>query len=175
MKFDVVVVDIIESVVNDMEVSDGAGGFLAINYEPGRVIQIVKSLIDDDNSITLKGTKYPLIALYLPIREVREEDGFYAKVRIEKIVIATIADQNKSVINRYASGDTFKSVLYPCYYEFLKRLSMNQNVNMGDPNAFSHTKLDNPGVQENPEINDFIDCIEIQNLEFTLTQLKNCQ
>lgn len=170
MKSDVVLVDILEDVVNSMSVT----GIPHINYEPGRSIQILKSLNYLDQSITLKDTKYPLVAVVLPAREFRGS-GYYSLVKIDRIVIATITNSTDDVLTRYKDGGTFKSILYPCYYEFLNQLARSTSVIGSDPDKFTHVKMDNPGVQPIGQgLSDYIDSIEILNLEITLTQFKTC-
>ncbi len=169
--YDVVLVDIMDEVVNNMVVPN----YPYINYEPGTEIQILKSLNDLDNSITLKGKKYPIVAMVMPVRENRNTE-FYAAVRIPRIVFGMINGKpNQSVLERYKEGGTFKSVLYPMYYEFLKQCARHPRIIGMDPSHFSHTKFDNPGSREvGVGTSDFLDSIEILDLELYLNQLKTC-
>ena len=170
---DVVIVDIIAEVVSNMKVYDANKVLIPLYYECGRAIQILKPLIDKDNSITLKDTKYPLIAMFMPIKETRNERGYYSVAKIDRIVLATITTSTDDVRTRYLDGGTFKSILYPIYTEFLLRLAQHPNVIRNDSDAFTHVKMDNPGTQPIGEgMTDYVDSIEILNLEFTLTQIK---
>lgn len=174
---DPILVDVIQSVVSAMVVANPAGGNFTINYEPGRSFDIIKSLGADDNSITYKGAKYPLFAMLMPIRERRGENGFYGKVTIPRIVIAILTKSGngeEGIVEKYDSAGNFKTILYPLYKEFLRRLSQSPNINIGDPEAFVHDKMDNPGQQVEQTTTDYIDSIEILNLEFILLQLKSC-
>lgn len=172
MNFDVVLIDIIGDVVNAMSVP----GVSFINYEPGRNIQILKSLNDNDESTTYKDKKYPLIAMVLPIREHRGISvGYFATVRIPRIVIATLTNSTDDVLTRYQSGGTFKQILYPCYNEFLNQLSKSKDIIGNDPAWFEHDKMDNPGTMPIGQgTSDYVDTIEILNLELTLNQIKTC-
>lgn len=178
MKRDVILVDVIESVISEMVVANPDGGNFSINYQYGRSIDVLKELNNLDNSVSSKGNKYPLIAMIVPIRENRGS-GFYATAKIDRIVIATITktfDGNQSISERYNSTGTFKTVLYPLYYEFLKRLAFSPYIIGSDPDNFVHTKIDNPGKQPIGEgLTDFIDSIEILNLEIILNQIKTCK
>ena len=173
MKENVILVDIMTEVIQSMSVPNVA----PVNYVPGRNAQILKALQQLDNSITLKGLKYPLIAMLMPVREKRGVE-FYASVRIPRIVIAHLTksgDGNESVLEKYNSDGVFKTILYPCYYEFLKRLAFHRLTNCQDPDSIIHEKMDNPGQQPVGEnSNDYIDSIEILNLEITLNQFKTC-
>lgn len=170
-----ILVDIMTEVTSAMVLPVGVG---PINFVPGRGFQIIKSLQYKDNSITLKGLKYPLIAMLMPVKEKRGT-GFYANVNIPRIIIAHLTksgDGNEGVLEKYNSDGVFKTILYPCYYEFLKQLAYHPLVNSGDPDSFIHEKMDNPGQKQESEdgTNDFIDSIEILNLEFILNQFKKC-
>lgn len=170
----VILVDIMKEVSESMLLPNG----LTINYQPGRSSQILKGLADLDNSITLKGEKYPLLAMILPVPEKRGISAiYYAKVVIPRIVFAQIVswDGTEGVFDRYASTAPLKTILYPCYYEFLRRVAWHNNISGSDPNMFEHTKIDNPGTQPVGQgTNDYIDSIEILNLELTLLQSKTC-
>lgn len=181
MNRDVILVDIMQQVVAAMVPLKDDGtptGISSINFQPGRSIQILKSLSDLDNSITLKGEKYPLVAMILPVQERRGISViYYAKVIIPRIVFAQIVswDGTESILDRYAPTGVLKTILYPCYYEFLKRVAWHPNIIGSDPYMFEHTKIDNPGTQPVGEgTNDYIDSIEILNLELTLSQFKTC-
>lgn len=166
----VVLVDIMKEVVASM--FDGTQN---VHFEPGRANQIMKELNYLDNSITFKNKKYPLIAMFMPARESISSTGHYASVTIDRIIIATITNSNDSVLKRYEEGGTFKSVLYPCYYEFLNRLVRHKNVLWADPTSIKHTKMDVPGVHPIGQgTTDYIDSIDILNLEINLSQSKIC-
>jgi len=164
------IVTLIQQVVSAMVVS----GISSINFQPGRSLQIITSLIESDNSITHKAEKYPLIALLTPVQVARTEDGFYGRVRIPVITIAAYSSLTSPVLDRYANGGTFLAQLYPLYYEFLKQLSINEVVVNEDFGTFKHTLEEDPGVQDIPKTTDFVDCLNIKDLEFYIIQKINC-
>lgn len=170
MNNDVVLVNIMEEIVLGIQ----GDKIPYVNFEPGSNYQIIKAINNLDNSLTLKGKKYPLIAMLMPAHELRGSIGFYAKVRIDKIVIATYSNNTDSVLRRYKDGGSFKSVLYPIYYEFLRQLSLSKHIIGVDGGTFSHTKEDNPGSRSNDTSTDYIDTISLLNLELILNQIKTC-
>lgn len=176
-KVDTILVDVMKEVVASMVVANPLGGNFSINYEPGRSNQIIASIIDLDNSITMKGLKYPLLAMVMPVR-ISKGTPFAGMVRIPRIVIATLTKTrlgNETVLSKYDSSGTFKTILYPIYNEFLKRLAMHPNINCSDPESIEHEMEDNPGQQPITEsLTDYIDSIEILNLKFNLLQTKTC-
>lgn len=173
-KLPVILFDILQSVVSSMVVP----GVDSIYFQAGRRIQILQSLQEADNSVNYKSIKYPLIAVVLPVPEKRGTSvAYYAKLTIPRIVLAQIVswDGTAPIVERYAADGALKTILYPMYYEFLNRLSQSFNVISGGSDSFEHIKVDNPGTQPVGEgLNDFIDSIEIQNLQLTLSQIKIC-
>lgn len=174
MKRDVILVKLMQGVVESILINDFVNTPNVL-FEVGSQAQIMKDLSMYDGSLTAKNKKYPFIAMVLPVRE-RRSSGYYAEVTIERIVIATLnTNHNQNVLRRYQDGGTFKSVLYPVYYGFLKMLAQSKGIVGSDPDNFRHTKMDNPGSQQlNAGSKDFIDSIEIQNLELILYQFKTC-
>lgn len=174
VKQDVVLVKIIQEVIQLMT----SPVENPIHYEPGRSIQILDSLQENDNSISYKVFKYPLIAMVLPVRENRTLAGYYATVRIDRIVLATHVDGFSGtdyVLNKYGVNGTFTKILYPLYYEFLRCLALSPQIIGMDPDSFVHTKMDNPCQQPIGEgLSDYVDTIEILGLELTLNQIKTC-
>lgn len=149
-----------------------------IFYVYGRSIQITNELLKRNDSINNKGKKYPMIAVFQDFPELTNS-GYYTTVKLPKIVIATLTKSTDPPAKRYA--ETFKPILYPIYQEFLRRLTRHKNIVGNDPGAFSMMKWDRPGTQPANEkdkasnFNDFIDCIELQNLELTFKTVSNCK
>ncbi len=174
----IILVDIMQEVVGSMKVPDlsNPGDFLSINYQPGRSYQILKSISDLDNSISQKGLKYPLCAMIMPIRE-KMGGTFPSSVTIPRISFLHLTKTGtgtETVLSKYESDGIFKAILYPCYYELLKRLAMSSKIIGMDAELFPHEKMDNPCQQSEDSTNDFIDSLDIFNLELILNQTKTC-
>lgn len=166
MNHPVIIVDILKEVVDSMSIK--------AYFDAGRQSQIIKKLNYLDNSISMKDNKYPLIAVIMPFDEMFE-GVHYCRAIIDRIIIATVTNSGKSVLERYDSADTFKTVLYPVYTEFLSKLARHRNVIGSDPSMFIHTKMDVPGVHPIGEgLSDYIDSIDILNLEVIFSQTKTC-
>lgn len=176
MTEEITIVDAMQEIVLAMQVKDPANPdeFLPINYQPGRSAQILQMISTQSLSADYKNLRYPLVAMLMPVRETKGE-GATSVARIDRIVIACLTDSNKSVLERYAVDETFKTILYPCYNELLNQIALSTRVNGQDPGMFTHVKMDVPGNKPiNAETNDIIDCIEILNLEIPLLQIKTC-
>lgn len=166
----VIVVDVIHEAVSKMIVSS----IPHINFDAGLNIQIVQGLVQLDNTRTLRDKKYPLIALNMPISQ--EVGSGIIHARIKRILFATLTSPTDGVLKRYEASGTFKTVLYPMVLEFFKQLAIHQNTTQGDPQSFKYTQVDRPAIQPVGEgLSDFVDAIEILNLDLFLNQIKFCR
>jgi hypothetical protein len=170
----IVIVKIIQDVVaaTSNVVATKVGGTL--DYQPGRSSQIKAELqkISEAISQSVRAGRYPLIALFQDIPE-QMGTGYDVVVTIPKISIAMLTVDTNPVLKRYE--DTFPK-LYIIYREFLRQLTRHKNIVAGDPNAIVHTKLDRPG--DKPEVtgfNDYLDAIELSNLQLTFRSLNKCK
>ncbi|MES2004338.1 MAG: hypothetical protein V4450_07440 [Bacteroidota bacterium] len=146
-----------------------------LNYEHGSSTQIIAELLTLNNAINpaTRAGKYPLIALFQPFREIKG-GGYSLRVRIPKIVIATSTNSTDNTETRYSQ--TFIPILYPIYEELLRQICRHRNVVEQDPEDLKHTKADNPGSPppQGVQFTDFLDAIEIYDLELTFQLDTNC-
>lgn len=170
----VILVDVIQQVVQaaDAVLFPKLGKHL--DYQPGRSTQIQTELqkITQAATVAAKAGKYPLVGLFQDIPEQRG-DGYYATVKIPKIIIAVLTVNTDPVLARYDKN--FRPILYPIYMEFMRQLARHKNIIASDPNAIPHVKFDRPGNQPaGQNMNDYLDAIEINNLELMLKQVTQC-
>ena len=74
--------------------------------------------------------------------------------------------------------ETFIPVLYPIYYELLNQISLCGYFTIQDAGMIPHTKMDNPGSpppKDNAGFNEYVDAIEIYNLELIFNAQINCK
>lgn len=137
-----------------------------IDYLYGRPTQILTELQKMADASTTKGLRFPLVALFMDFPEQGGGSAYYAEVKFPKISIATLTDFNDSPRKRYQK--TFKTTLYPIYMEFMRQLTLHPNIVGNDPDMFPKFKWDRPGTQpEGSNPNDYLDAIELQNLQLT--------
>lgn len=150
-------------------------------YEYGRSIQILKQLLLLNNAITTetKNSKYPLVALQQPFKEV-STSGYYCTVKFPSITIATLTNSNDPTTKRYAL--TFKPILYPIWEEIKRQIVKHKNVVGNDPAAIQFDgKIDLPGTDpisdgvKGVSNDDIVDAIVIQGLQLTFKQVNNCK
>lgn len=165
-----VIVDVFKNITDAMIVSL-APKSLTLNYSYGRSIQILTALQKMNNSTdqTIKNSKYPLFALFMPFDEVVGGD-YYVSVKIPKIVIAVLSNNTDTPEARYQQ--TFNNVLYPVYEEFKRQLGRNKNIVLEHPDYIPHRKRDNPGSPPPKDsggivFGDYVDAIEIYDLQLT--------
>ena len=171
-----IIVDIFADITTAMVPALNALG-LNVNYTYGRQPQILTHLQSLNQSITQKGNKYPLIALFMPFKEQFGND-YYATIKFPKIVIATLSNLTDTPEKRYNAS--FKTILYPVFVEFLKQICRHQNVVNQDPDYLNFTKQDNPGSPP-PTVEkggvafaDYVDAIEIYDLTLMFQGKINC-
>lgn len=165
MKEDVIVVDIFQHVIDSFQ------RVTKPTYTYGRQIDILTFLQNKSDSISLGDTSYPLFALFQDF-PVDRSGGYYGVATIPKIIIACLTTSTDDPPTRYTK--TFKPILYPIYYEFLRCLARSKYIVEGDPDFIPHVQWDRPGKMPVSGSNSFIDAIEIQNLKITISQIKTC-
>lgn len=181
MTTDVYIIDVLWRAISAMRVQiygKPVGNFFNVNFNPGNNAQIVRALEARDGT-TIMGEKYPLAAVVMPFTIV-SGSGFY-EVTFSKIVFAYMSQTailEEPVLQKYELSGNFKTVLYPCVNEFIRRIAWSTSTNMGDPEAYSFTLREIPGQQLTKDSisNDFVDVIEILNLKATIfSQIKTCK
>jgi len=147
---------------------------MTINYMHGHPLEITETLTQLTLDPTAAAGKYPLIALFQDFEEVKNGLNFEVSLNL---IIATLTDNNYLADERYTLN--FKPTLYPIYNEFLLRIAKSTFFFESSVGNIKHTKIDRlywgrNGLfgNEGNIFNDYIDCIEIQNLKLKVKQNK---
>lgn len=165
----VYVVDLIGDVVERVKCK-----FPTVNYQYGHFLEIANTLVEWSKG-SFDSKKYPLIALFQDFSEVKSNTvGIDSRVSLH-ILIATRTQKDYKAEKRYEVN--FKPILYPIYYELMHQLQRsNYFQHAGD---IPHTKIDRlywgtETIFANTanNLNDYADCIEIQNLELNVKPIK---
>lgn len=184
------IVDDIGTVVENM----GNGRYWAAEFDQffrgnpcqylfGHRLDINNQLLRQQGNKDKKEQRYPLIALFLDIEEPVIKGVINYKLNL---VIVAKTSPNDSAVQRYQDTKTFKTVLYPLYNAFMGSLS-DSGLFMWPEVADrpKHSKIDRPfwgkavtdelGVKQTDAniFNDFLDAIQIKNLEIN-QKLKYC-
>lgn len=147
-----------------------------INYEFGPTDDIIKLLQFNKGAVPVVAN-YPLVAMFCnPMDVMIKKGGGYDMVAtIKKIVIATVTNLPDLPTTRINA--TFVPILYPIYFELLNQIAQLPTVVVQDPNAIVHSRQDIYGKVQASQpdgISDYLDIIEITNMQLTFNQLKSC-
>ncbi len=170
----VYIVDIMAEVVTAVAASLA----MPVYYMHGHPLEVCDRLTKMTSGAISQAKKYPLVALFQDFDEDRGTDGtIYTEAKLH-MIIAAMTSPKYTAAERYTKN--FKPVLYPVYDELLYQLMLHPDTLVTDARQIKHTKTDRlfwgkNGLfgNESNIFNDFIDCIEIQNLLLTIKN-KQC-
>lgn len=140
-----------------------------IHYMYGHPLEIVTRLQEMTQSPTQAANKYPLVALFTDFQIERgDRPDMYGRARLQ-LIVATITENTYQAPQRMEKN--FKPILYPIYNEFLYQLFRHKQFSVQSEEELKHTQIDRmywgkQGLYGNVGniFNDYIDCIELQNL-----------
>ncbi len=170
--------DIVTDVRDDTDKPSGLN-VLAPYYDYGEPLDIVNKLSQKDRG-SLKFNKFPLIALLMEFREEMGED-MTIRSRTTDLTIVIITDTKPELHTSERYDLNFRTTLYPLYDLLIKHITKSKYFKAG-PGLVRHGKIDHPywGRQglygsESNIFNDYIDAIEIDNLELSLRLNNKCK
>lgn len=169
------IVDIIESVVDAVrEDYTPPAGYDSDSpfYMYGHPMEIIETLSQKDKHSTLKYKRYPLIALFQDFEEEKgDNQAINTRVRLNMVIAVSTKREYKSS-ERYTN--TFKTILYPLYNLFMEKFAAS-NYFQTSEGIIAHTKIDRvfwgkTGLYGNEAniFNDYLDAIELRNLELSI-------
>lgn len=120
--------------------------------------------------------KYPVVCLYLPY--VEDRTGTEAKVSLEFLMLVNTL---KGRSNDERERESFEAVLRPVYRTFMEEVAKEprfvHNYDGTVPHLytenFQYGRLGVLGADGKP-FRDFVDAIEIKNMELTIRKERNC-
>ncbi len=146
---------------------------LPVYYFFGHLREITLRLQELTNSTTQKGKMFPAVILFtdIPVR-VGQPMGFYGQANLN-LIIANWTEQKYTSTERLEK--VFKPILYPIKKEFLNQFY--KHINFTFPGELQYTEIDRyyygSTIENKNVFNDYVDCIEIQNLQVTINN-KTC-
>ena len=178
MKESKYIVDLIGEVVEQVRATYEAPAGYATGspfYLYGHPLEIANTLTEWSKNPNQKFEQFPLIILFQDFEERKGTHQGENSVVSLNMVICCNTDKHYKSNERYEK--TFKTVLYPLYDLFIEALT-NSGYFAQTDDLIPHTKIDRVyyGNQANTAnlFNDFIDAIEIKDLELTiLNNFKN--
>ena len=144
-----------------------------INYTFGNSRYVKDSL--DELSKTPKGNeqKFPLIALFCPFEERRNDPDYFSKATVN-VLIACPTSKERSNVERLERS--FQNILRPIYNRLIEALKEDGRIDFGYEEVVRHKYSENysygrygahTGTGE--QVSEPIDAINISNLELTIT------
>lgn len=151
----------------------GSTGITTINYQYGHKAELIETLAQMDKQDPYASQKYPLVFLVQDFREnVGGSPGLYGTANLNLIFMHHSLLDYKTK-DRYTN--VFKPVLYPILISFMKYLSKHKAVHVQNVQSLVYDKYDRPlvGVPSGEYgnklvVNDYVDAIEISNLNLLL-------
>ena len=153
-------------------------------YEPGLGYvfgntQYVKSYLDEMSKGQYGAQeKLPLIALFTPIAEDRNNPDYHA---VAKVNLLIACKTNRDWSNEQRRDYSFASVLRPIYDRFIEELKADRRLDFGYNGAIRHSYSENYSygkygafTSTGDEVSEPIDAIDIRNLELKITH-QNCR
>jgi hypothetical protein len=147
-----------------------------INYQYGHFRELIVTLGQWDLDPLLRVGKYPMIYVVQDFVERRGKlAGVYAELSLQ-VIVCHQTEADYKITDRYAN--VFKPVLYPIYYSLMKNLALSNMTFPSSPDLISHDKYDRSfwgtskvvgsGGTDRSVLNDFVDAIDIQNLQLKI-------
>jgi len=178
----VYIVDIVEAIVAKVRANVlakiianetavlGQSGITTINYQYGHFRELLETLAQWDANVTLRAQKYPLVYLVTDFKEKRgRQAGVYADTNL-RVIVCHQTDPTYKSTDRKAK--VFAPVLYPIYLELIEQFAKSDMTMAGSADLVLHDKTDRyywgtstMGGNVATSLNDYVDAIEIENLQ----------
>lgn len=145
----------------------------ACTYMYSHPVEMAETLTELSKSPATNGLRYPLIAVLTDVIVNRDKQEYYGRTSL-RVLIATESNKNYRADEREELS--FKPVLLPLYYQFLEQIRKCGhfviNYDEGIPHEYTkrlywgHNGLF--GQSTDIDFKDYVDCIEITNLQLTI-------
>ena len=190
--YDVITIDNVDYIVNNTSSTsfdiDGSTGIDFISlywkskspyYEHGHILEIANTLNKRDKGIYTY-QKYPLIILFqdYTVSKSIDNDAVHGTTSA-RLAIANLTKPDLTAKDRYDRN--FRDVLYPLYDSFIEAIVNSDNFNTSPVHPYvNHNLTDrlywgsNLDANNANVLNDYIDAIELTNLELEIINGNNC-
>lgn len=143
-----------------------------VNYLYGDSSYIREQLLALGQSKSTAANKFPLIGLYVPFDEARDNEDYFCKAAVNMIIATNTLEKYTNEQRRKIS---FVGVLRPLYDDFIRELKECRKFDHGYSDIISHIYSENYSFgrrgaidADGKEVGEKIDAIEIKNLELTV-------
>lgn len=148
-----------------------------VHYQYGHPLEIIKTLGQYDQGSTTKFDKYPLVAFFLDMPMQRGGNvGVYGEATVHIAIIRACKNPNHTAEERDVNN--FKPILTPIYLELMKQIGYRGDLfQLVSPFQIPHKVTyryywGKQGLFGNEAniFNDWVDCIEIENLRLKINE-----
>lgn len=133
--------DIVQAVSDELTPALQAFNSLlqAVNYQFGHPLEILETLKQKDESVTLRYKKYPLVILITDIEEDKGILGVYSRVELKFLVVYHTQATYKA---SERLTNSFKPVIHPIVDSLIRNISASSYFQNGDPDLIERTETD---------------------------------
>lgn len=146
-------------------------GLSVLHYEHGHILEIVQTIETMAADPVSQATRFPLIALYQDFDEMRGKKLASYEASFHLIIAI-------NTLNTYKAAErmtnNFIQTLYPIYDQLLISIAKSGYFRETNWRKIEHTKTDRMYWGKNGVANDFIDAIEIANLNLNINTFTSC-
>ncbi len=164
--------------------SDGStkAAFPHVNFLAGHPIEIVEKIKRklENPDVTVKEGRFPAVLLFLDIRKTKGKDpGYQARISFN---MAIIRDTKPEYTSEQRDQYNFEPYLIPIYEELLNQIKLSTAFTITKMDQIDHEMYERyfwgkTGLYGNTgnEYDDFIDAIELQNIELLVNYKQDCK
>lgn len=149
-----------------------------LNYIFGSGQYIKDELDAYSKSEDASSGKFPLIALFCPIKETKDSKDYYSEAKVSLLIACS---SNKDWSNEQRHVTSFKNILRPIYKRLLEVLLNDDRFDWGYKEIVKHNYLENYSygrygayTESGEAVSEPIDAINISSLELTIKN-PNCR
>lgn len=142
-----------------------------VHFEFGTVLEIIETLTQKTESNEWRFKKYPLVCLFVDIKEPIGEVGYYADLKLN---LAIVYGTDATFKAKQRLERNFKPIIMPIYHALLEEISLRGEsfIGVSGPERIKHTAVRHyywgrntiAGNDAN-KLGDFVDGLGIDNLE----------
>ena len=149
-----------------------------LNYIFGNGQYIKDELDAYSKSEDASSGKFPLVALFCPIKETKDSREYYSKDEVSLLIACS---STKDWSNEHRKVTSFQNILRPIYKRLKDVLLEDDRFDWGYEYIVKHNYLENYSygrygayTESGEAVSEFIDAINISSMELTIKNL-NCR
>lgn len=147
-------------------------GIPVLNAQYGYIDELNETLKQYSDTVQFRTQKYPLVWLREPFTMRHNVPGFFGVV--DDATIFIINGTTKDLKAERRMNENFKPIILPIYRQLFTELNNHGAIGLEYKRPHSTINRYYWGPKQQDEINDLIDCMEINNLLIKVNDNQNC-